>query len=239
MTNFYTDGGNKETTIPTFGPYLPCIMKQLASVTVVEYSPPYDLGTIIQRSQRWLDDALPEVVEASMGEELYGNIRRLEGKAYMVGREWNEPQGVFTSERIQRLKATLGSDAIITLIYALTAQHRASAAFLCSENTVRTLKRLKDGDGRFIFEHAVAAGVPDRMLGYPLYVDPDAPDKQLMFGNFREGYNIDSRPFITILRDPFSQKPHVLFHATHKTGGEVKDEEALRILEWEHAEETY
>lgn len=237
MTNFYTDGGNTETKLHVVGPYMPCTMKQLATIHLVEHSVPYELGTIIQRNQRWLDETPPELVVTAIGQELYEGLRQIEGKAYMVGREYNEPQGVFCCERIQRVKcALLDSDAIIDLVYRVNAQHRASAAFLCSENTARHVKRMKDSDGRFLFSDSLAAGVPARLIGYPLHVDPDAPDGQLMFGDFREGYRIDARPWITILRDPFSQKPHVLFHATMMTGGEVANDVALKILDFTDAE---
>ncbi len=224
--------------VPSHGTVIPCTMKQLASVQMVEFSPPCEMGIIIQRTQRFLDDTAPEVVEASIGEQLYTQIRNLEGRAYMQGREHNEPQGVFASNRIQRVKcAELDADAIIDLVYRLEARYRHSGAFLCCPDAVRDLKRLKDRDGRFLYEDSLAAGVPARLIGYPCHTDPDAPEKQLMFGDFHEGYLIQSRPFISILRDPFSQKPHVLFHATHKTGGQVNNGEALKILEFTHDDE--
>jgi len=239
MTNFYIDGGNTETKLSIVGPYIPCTMKQLATIHMVEHSVPYEIGTIIQRNQRWLDETPPEVIVTAIGQELYEGLRRIEGKAYMVGRNHDEPQGVFCSNRVQRVNtALLDSDAIIDLVYRLDARYRPSSAFLCSENTARDVKRLKDRDGRFLFQDSLAAGVPARLIGYPLHVDPDAPDGQLMFGDFREGYRIDARPWITVLRDPFSQKPHVLFHATMKTGGEVDNSEALKILEYTDAEEA-
>lgn len=223
--------------VPAHGTVMPCTMKQLASVQIVEFSPPCEMGTIIQRTQRFLEDTSPQVVEASIGEQLHTGIARLEGRAYMQGREYNEPQGVFTSNRIQRVQGVLTGDSIINLVYLLEARYRPSSAFLCSENAVRDLKRLKDGNGRFLYEDSLAAGVPARLIGYPLHTDPDAPDNQLMYGDFKEGYIIQGRPFISILRDPFSQKPHCLFHATHKTGGQVNNGEALKILEYTDADE--
>ncbi|RMH22112.1 MAG: phage major capsid protein [Gammaproteobacteria bacterium] len=233
--NFFRDGGNGILKVPTIGPYLPCTMKQLATVVMVEYSPPYEMGAIIQRSQRFLDDSMPEIITASIGEELYTRIRQLEGRAYMIGARYDEPPGVFTSQRIQRSHSDLSANAVIDLVYTLEARYRPSSAFLCSENTLREVRRLQDADGRFLYQDSLAPGVPARLIGYPCYTDPDAPDRQLMFGDFREGYRIDAQPYFTILRDPFSQKPHVLFHATHKTGGKVENDEALKILEWNNA----
>lgn len=235
--SFLIHGGNGKMQVPSHGTVMPCTMKQLASVQMVEFSPPCEMGTIIQRTQRFLDDTAPEVVEASIGEQLHTQIRNLEGRAYMQGREHNEPQGVFASNRIQRTQAVLSADSVIDLVYLLDARYRSSGAFLCCPDAVRDLKRLKDRDGRFLYEDSLAAGVPARLIGYPCHTDPDAPDKHLMFGDFREGYVIQGRPFISILRDPFGQKPHVLFHATHKTGGMVNNGEALKIMEYTDADE--
>ena len=107
MTNFYIDGGNTETKLSIVGPYIPCTMKQLATIHMVEHSVPYEIGTIIQRNQRWLDETSPEVIVTAIGQELYEGLRRIEGKAYMTGRNYDEPQGVFCSNRIQRVQCAL------------------------------------------------------------------------------------------------------------------------------------
>ena len=231
------NGEENQFDYPSINPYIPCTMRMLATLQVVEHSLPYEMGAIIQRTQRFLDETPPGVAESLIGTEMCDQIKRLEGKAYMVGRSYDEPQGVFTSNRIQRLAGFLLSDTLIDLIYTLEARYRPSSAFLCNENTARHVKRLKDANGRFLFEDSLAAGVPARLLGYPLHTDPDAPDSQIMFGDFREGYLIQMRPSIKILRDPFSQKPHVLFWATHKVSGEVNESEALKVLEFTHAPE--
>ena len=43
----------------------------------------------------------------------------------------------------------------------------------------------------------------------------------IAFGDFGAGYTIAERPDLRVLRDPFSAKPHVLFYATKRVGGDV------------------
>ena len=43
------------------------------------------------------------------------------------------------------------------------------------------------------------------------------------FGDFGAGYTVAERPDLRVLRDPFSAKPHVLFYATKRVGGDVSD----------------
>lgn len=232
--NFYRDGGSGSIELPVVGPYLPCVMKMIAKVQMVEFSPGCDLDLFVQRTQRFLDDTLPEVVNASIGEELYQKVRQLEGKSYMVGTGNYEPQGVFTSDRIRRTHSDLSADAVISLVCRIQAAYRTRSVFLCNDSTSRALRRLTDNDGRHIWKDSYAAGVPNRIMGFPAYTDPDAPDGKLMFGDFQEGYVIQSRPTIKIIRDPFSQKPSVMFWVHHKTNGFIDNDEALEMMEFDH-----
>ncbi len=54
----------------------------------------------------------------------------------------------------------------------------------------------------------------------------------IAFGDFRAGYTIAERPDLRILRDPFSAKPHVLFYATKRVGGDVTDFAAIKLLKF-------
>jgi HK97 family phage major capsid protein len=63
----------------------------------------------------------------------------------------------------------------------------------------------------------------------------DMPDIALdatpiAFGDFAAGYTIAERPDTRILRDPFSAKPHVLFYASKRVGGDVSDFAAIKLL---------
>jgi HK97 family phage major capsid protein len=73
------------------------------------------------------------------------------------------------------------------------------------------------------------------LLGYPVLVAEDMPDiasgaDAIAFGDFAAGYTIAERPDLRVLRDPFSAKPHVLFYATKRVGGDVSDFAAIKLL---------
>ena len=81
----------------------------------------------------------------------------------------------------------------------------------------------------------LAAGEPARLMGYPVLICEDMPDiaagaHAIAFGDFRAGYTIAERPDLRILRDPFSAKPHVLFYASKRVGGDVTDYAAIKLL---------
>ena len=54
----------------------------------------------------------------------------------------------------------------------------------------------------------------------------------IAFGNFGSGYTIAERPDLRVLRDPFSAKPHVLFYATKRVGGDISDYAAIKLLKF-------
>jgi HK97 family phage major capsid protein len=52
------------------------------------------------------------------------------------------------------------------------------------------------------------------------------------FGDFRHGYLIVDRVGVSVLRDPYSAKPYVLFYTTKRVGGGVQDFDAIKLLKF-------
>jgi HK97 family phage major capsid protein len=101
--------------------------------------------------------------------------------------------------------------------------------------TLAQVRKFKTADGSFLWQPGIAAGQPDRLLGYPVVEAEDMPDVAadafpIAFGNFRAGYLIAERSATTILRDPFTNKPFVHFYATRRIGGQVLDSDAIKLL---------
>jgi len=133
--------------------------------------------------------------------------------------------------------AAAPGDAIIDLVYALGARYRAGASFVMNSKTAGQVRKLKDGDGRFLWSDGLAAGQPSLLLGYPVVICEDMPDiaswaPAIAFGDFAAGYTIAERPDLRVLRDPFSAKPNVLFYATKRVGGDVTDFHAIKVLKF-------
>ena len=74
-------------------------------------------------------------------------------------------------------------------------------------------------------------------MGYPVLIAEDMPDiaagsYSIAFGDFAAGYTVAERPDLRVLRDPFSAKPHVLFYATKRVGGDVSDFAAIKLMKF-------
>ncbi len=206
-------------------------------------------------SQRLLDDSAFDI-EGWLAGRIADKFARAEAQAFIIGDGVDKPKGVLAPSgggqwrpgagatwamsrpaMTADFAATNASDAIVDLVYALSADYRANGAFVMNSKTAGAVRKMKDADGRFLWSDGLAAGEPARLMGYPVLVAEDMPDiaagaYAMAFGDFRAGYTIAERPDLRVLRDPFSAKPYVLFYATKRVGGDVSDFAAIKLLKF-------
>ncbi len=214
--------------------------------------PLHELSALPKASQRLLDDSAFDI-EAWLADRIADKFARSEAAAFVIGDGVDKPTGFLTRPAVDNDVWAWGSvgyvptgadgafdsaspaDAIVDLVYALGAQYRANATFVMNSKTAGQVRKIKDADGRFLWSDGLAAGEPARLMGYPVLIAEDMPDigsgaDAIAFGDFESGYTVAERPDLRILRDPFSAKPHVLFYATKRVGGDVSDFAAIKLL---------
>jgi HK97 family phage major capsid protein len=214
--------------------------------------PLHELSAMPKASQRLLDDSAFDV-EGWLAAKIATRFLRAESAAFVSGDGVDKPKGFLTAPKVANaswawgslgyvpsgaasdFSATNPADCIINLVYALGAEYRANASFVMNSKTAGAVRKMKDADGRFLWSDGLAAGEPARLMGYPVLICEDMPDiaagaHAIAFGDFRAGYTIAERPDLRILRDPFSAKPHVLFYASKRVGGDVTDYAAIKLL---------
>ncbi|NIY97445.1 phage major capsid protein [Salipiger sp. HF18] len=209
----------------------------------------HELSAMPKASQRLLDDSAFDI-ETWLAGRIADKFSRAEAAAFVNGDGVDKPMGFLTHDTVDNEIWTWGNigyvpsgtagglgdgDAIIDLVYALGAEYRAKACFVMNSKTAGALRKLKDADGRHLWSDGIAAAQPARLLGYPVLIAEDMPDigadtDAIAFGDFAAGYTIAERPDLRVLRDPFSAKPHVLFYATKRVGGDVSDFAAIKLL---------
>jgi HK97 family phage major capsid protein len=222
--------------------------------TFAEIAPPGgDLYANPAASQAMLDDAAFDL-EAWLASEIATEFGRAEGAAFVNGSGVNRPKGFLTAatsaqgddarafgtlQFVGSGHATGLGDTIeltlIEIVHKLKAGHRQGASWVMNAATLAEVRKLKTDDGAFLWQAGLAAGQPDRLLGYPVVEAEDMPDVAanafpIAFGNFKAGYLIAERSATNILRDPFTNKPFVHFYATKRIGGQVLDSEAIKLL---------
>ena len=231
-----------ETTTPT--------LSELSFPTMELYAMP-------AATQSLLDDAVVDI-DQWIADEVRGAFAEQEGLAFVSGSGTNQPKGFLAYDSIANSGWTLGSgrigtiasgadggfptnepaDVLIDLIYALKAGYRANAHFVMNRATQATVRKMKDGDGNYIWQPAFAPGQSPTLMGFPIAESEDMPDiatdaKAVAFGDFKRGYLIVDRVGMRVLRDPYSSKPYVLFYTTKRVGGGVQDFDAIKLLSFE------
>ena len=214
----------------------------------------HELSAMPKASQRLLDDSAFDV-EGWLAGKIATRFIRAEAAAFINGDGVDKPKGILLPAKVANASWTWGSlgyvpsgaaadfpttnavDCIVNLVYALNADYRTNATFLMNSKTAGAVRKMKDADGRFLWSDGLAAAEPARLMGYPVLVAEDMPDiaanaYAIAFGDFNAGYTIAERPDLRILRDPFSAKPHVLFYASKRVGGDIADYAAIKLLKF-------
>ncbi|WP_312814439.1 phage major capsid protein [Brevundimonas sp.] len=224
-----------ETTTPEFG-----------AQTFV----PGELYANPAATQQLLDDA--EVnLEAWLADEVEAEFAYQEGVAFVSGNGTNKPKGFLTyvtgaanaaDNPLGAIEVTaaasaagLTTDELIDLVYSLPGVLAQNARFVTNRNTLSRVRKLKDAEGNYIWQPSVQAGQPQQLLGHPVTEMAAMPNVAasavpIAFGDFRRGYLIVDRTGVRVLRDPYTNKPYVMFYTTKRVGGGVKDPQAIKAL---------
>lgn len=130
-----------------------------------------------------------------------------------------------------------GGDALIDLVYSIKQGYRQNARFLMNRATQGVVRKFKTiGDTEtYLWQPSLQVGQPATLLGYPITDDDNVADIgsnafPVWFGDFMRAYLIIDRMGIRVLRDPYTNKPYVMFYTTKRVGGGIQNFEAIKAL---------
>lgn len=228
-----------ETATPT--------LSELSFPTMELYAMPAATASLLEDSAVNIDAWLADEVRIAFAEQ--------EGTAFVSGDGVNKPKGFLTYPTVANASWSWGNlgtiatgvaggfpvsdagDVLIDLAYAVKASYRGNAHFVMNRATQAQVRKLKDGDGTYLWQPSVEPGQSPTLMGFPVAEAEDMPDigansSSIAFGDFRRGYLIVDRVGIRVLRDPYSAKPYVLFYTTKRVGGGVQDFDAIKLLKF-------
>lgn len=153
-------------------------------------------------------------------------------------RAWGTVQYVITGVSADFPAAPNGGDVFMDAWGKLKAAYRGNARWLMSRATLAAAMKEKDSNGAYVWQpnfQQNALGI--NILGYPVVEVEDMPalaanSLSIAFGDFREAYTIVDGVGMRVLRDPFTDKPHVLFDTYKRVGGEVVNSEAFKLIKF-------
>ena len=161
-----------------------------------------------------------------------------EEEAMVIGDGISKPTGILTSGEVGITTAgnKIEADEIIDLIYKLKRPYRSNAVFLTADSTLAAIRKLKDSTGQYLWQPALTAGEPDRLLGYPVYTSAFVPavasgQPVLAFGDMSY-YNIGDRGVrsFAALHELYAGVGQVAFVCKERVDGKLVLPEAVQIM---------
>lgn len=206
--------------------------------------PAHELYAQPKSSQKFLDDAAVNV-ESWIAEKVAEKFARDEATAFVSGDGVVKPRGFLSYDagtgfnQVEQVaggaSGAIAADDLINLQYALNTAYDNGAVFLAQRAAIKSMRKLKDTQNRYLWEPGLNGPAQSTLLGKPIMEAADIPAVAsnalaVAYGNFKAGYQIVDRVGIRVLRDPFTAKPFVLFYSTKRVGGGVKNFEAIKLL---------
>ena len=202
----------------------------------------YKLATIIKVSEELINDSVFNL-EQYIAKEFGRRIGVKEEEAFFVGDGTGKPLGIFNATGGAGVGVTTASasaitiDEIMDLFYSLKSPYRKNAVFVTNDATVKSIRKLKDGNGQYLWQPSVTAGQPDTILNRPLKTSVYVPGiaaaaKTIAFGDFSYYWVADRQGRVfQRLNELYAATGQVGFKATQRVDGKLILAEAVKVLQ--------
>ena len=202
----------------------------------------YKLGTLIKVSEELLNDSVFNL-ESYISREFARRIGNKEEEAFFTGDGAGKPTGILAATGGAQVGTTTAGTAAITidevldLFYSLGAPYRNRAVFVLNDATVKAIRKLKDGNGQYLWQPSLQAGTPDTILNRPLYTSAYVPAiaagaKTVVFGDFSYYWVADRQGRVfKRLNELYAVTGQVGFVATQRVDGKLILPEAVKVLQ--------
>ena len=201
----------------------------------------YKLGTMIKVSEELLNDSVFDL-QSYITREFARRIGSREEEAFFTGNGTGKPLGILAATGGAETGITAASatavtaDELIDLYYSLRSPYRRNAVWTLNDSTVKAIRKLKDGNGQYLWQPGITAGAPDMILGRPVRTSTYMPEiaagaKTIAFGDFSYYWIADrqGRSFKR-LNELFAATGQVGFLASQRVDGKLVLPEAVKVL---------
>ncbi|MFH2095500.1 MAG: phage major capsid protein [Bacteroidota bacterium] len=208
----------------------------------------YPLRAIALLHNDTLDDAEADI-NAELNMAFARAVAEAEDDAFAAGAGDDSPRGVAADTRVQALYVASGIadalsdathngvDALTDVLYTPKKTYRRNGTWAFNSTTEAAIRKLKDGEGRYLWQPPVQEGRPALLLGKPIVNPEGMPDigagtYPIVFGDFMAGYKIRDRKGLTVQRlvERYAEYEQTGFKIVSRTGGQVTLAEAFAPL---------
>ncbi len=202
----------------------------------------YKLATMIKVSEELLNDNVFNL-EAYIAREFARRIGAKEEEAFFVGDGVGKPTGIFNATGGAELGVTAASataitaDELMDLFYSLRSPYRKNGVFVMNDATIKAIRKLKDGNGHYLWQPSIQAGQPDTILNRPVKTSSYVPTiaagaKTIAFGDLNYYWVADreGRSFQR-LNELYAATGQVGFKGTQRVDGKLILPEAIKVYQ--------
>jgi HK97 family phage major capsid protein len=229
---------------------------ELVKITI----PVHELYAKPKATQKLLDDAAVNV-EEWLVKKVAEKMAQLETRAFLHGDGNGKPKGILAYEtvtgdawewgKVEKLvtgeKGAFAKDAaadtLINTIYSMKSMYLKGSSWIMPRSALAAVRKLRDKTtGQYLWNPALGDRAAT-LLEYPVILCDEMPpliagtaSQSIIFANLKEAYQIIDRSHLHVLRDPYSAKPFVEFYVTKRTGGDVINFEAIKVISFDKPE---
>ena len=206
----------------------------------------HKVGCMIRISEELLHDSAFDMA-AYIASEFTRRVGAAEEEAILAGNGTHKPTGLLHDTLGAELGVTAASsvaitaDELIDLQHSLKSGYRRKGLWIMNDATLKLLRKLKDGQGNFIWQLGMLAGQPDTLLNQKVMISnymplPAAGNKAILYGDLsyywladREGRSLQR------LDELYAAQDQVGFKITQRVDGRLLLRESVKCLQMKAA----
>ena len=206
----------------------------------------HKLATAIRISQELLNDSAFDLASFIV-HEFQRRAGAAEEEAIISGDGSHKPIGLLHDTLGAQVGVTtasaaaITSDELIDLQHSLKSGYRRKASFIMNDAVIKAIRKLKDGQGQYIWQPSIREGVPDMILNNRVYVSNymplvEAGSKVILYGDYSY-YWLADRAGRTLqrLNELYAMTDQVGFKLTERLDGRLILPEAVKVLKMKAA----
>lgn len=131
-------------------------------------------------------------LEAFLASKLGTRLARVQNRHTTVGSGASQPTGAVNASTLGVTAASasaIAADELIDLEHSVDPAYRMNARYMMADSTLKAIKKLKDGEGRYLWTSGLAFKEPDSINGHRYVINQHMAaigtgNKPMLFGDF-------------------------------------------------------
>ena len=201
----------------------------------------HKVGSMIRISEELLHDSAFDLA-AYITREFARRVGAAEEDAILTGDGSHKPTGLLHATLGAELGVTSAAVAAITademldLQHSLKASYRRKACYIMNDATIKLLRKLKDGNGQYLWQPGLLFGQPDTLLNQRVLTSnymplPAAGNSAILYGDFSYYWLADREGrALQRLNELYAATDQVGFKITQRVDGRLILREAVKTL---------